>query len=1043
MTAFRFVLLACCLGVVATLVGCGDEAEAPSAVADAEPAALARLAVTADSSADRSFFFADNAGTHAYDALSGAATDPAMGFISGGFRLADGWRWWLVDDSVGLGPRMITGGIVRPDYAARIYAEPDSSGFFEGLFNLVRGRSFAELTEIVTLADGALLVEVADSLGTAELIPTFSDRRNASGYTTQALDDVLLVARANYLQPRPGDPRPIWLAVAGTGGTAARKAEQLTDGLGVRERGLTLGRVCFATPGAVAFASGDTPEAAAAAARRALDRRDNLLAARQQRLVNVLSGSTIRTEDEQFNRAFDWARITLDALIEEDSTGFTLVSGIPGTEMPRGRSTLTAFEGAFLATGEWERARDLLVRFGRSQRRDRRLDLFGRLPNEFVGGRPVYTTIDATPIWVGAVGDYLRTTGDRGIITDNGAEFWTRTVYAVRGLEDIRTPDGFLRNRRGQTWVQPFDGRGRIPRTDRAVEVQGRYYDALRAMQPIARIMGQLSGRPTSAAAYGDSAAVLQRRFERDFVRDDRLVDVLRPSGEPADRLRPSGLFALRDLDLDPETERRLLRRLAGTLAYPYGVSTLSQSDSLFYPTLNAPDFYEPAAARYDGTIWTWLSGPLVSLLTDLGAPGLAYEQTEALQRILLDRGVVGAIAENVDAHPPQSDDAATAPPVGGSPVQPWTLAEFVRNAYQDYAGIEYESGNTVVLEPHLPAPWGTTEARFRLGDGSVAARIAQSESELTVGLKPTGQLPRGATVRIRAFGQIKAVPVARMQGDTLVVTMDSLSVTITPEAVLIDGDEVAADSNYTPPDASAWADFAWIQPEIPEEYPVMRQVRRSRVLGAGQITRTNSLANPILTRTDPDGDDWGSTATYTYPERFPDDVLDASYVEIAEDDSTTYVRIEMANLVSGDELGFQPTLVALAFDTEEDGQTEVGRNSRYRFPSAAGYEYIVFVGEGLRIEDARGRVLGEFTEVGDALFDVGESAITFSLPKFVLPPLGRGTEVTVLVGARTEGSGIGEFRSVRERGDQNIGGGKINPGDPNIYDVVNARVAR
>jgi len=150
-----------------------------------------------------------------------------------------------------------------------------------------------------------------------------------------------------------------------------------------------------------------------------------------------------------------------------------------------------------------------------------------------------------------------------------------------------------------------------------------------------------------------------------------------------------------------------------------------------------------------------------------------------------------------------------------------------------------------------------------------------------------------------------------------------------------------------------------------------------------------------------------------------------------------------MANLVSGDDLGFQPTLVALAFDTEEDGQTEVGRNSRYRFPSAAGYEYIVFVGEGLRIEDGRGRVLGEFTEVGDALFDVSESAITFSLPKFVLPALGRGTEVTILVGARDDGGGVGAFRSVQERGDSNIGGGKINPRDPNIYDVVNARVSR
>jgi hypothetical protein len=222
-----------------------------------------------------------------------------------------------------------------------------------------------------------------------------------------------------------------------------------------------------------------------------------------------------------------------------------------------------------------------------------------------------------------------------------------------------------------------------------------------------------------------------------------------------------------------------------------------------------------------------------------------------------------------------------------------------------------------------------------------------------------------------------------------------------------------------------------------------MRQVKQARVLGPEQISRTNPLAIPTLTRTDPTADDWGTTATYTYPGRFPDGVLDVSYVEIAEDDSTTYFRIEMANLVSGTDLGFQPTLLAIAFDTEEDGQTEVGRNSRYRFPQQEGYEYIVFIGGGLRIEDARGRVLGEFTEVGDALFNTEENVVTFSLPKFVLPDLGRGTDVTVLVGAREEGGGVGEFRRVQERGDQNIGGGKINPGDPNIYDVVNAAVVR
>ena len=1046
-TRLRSVLQVVLLGIVGSLVGCGDDAQVPSEIAEREPAALARLAVSADSSADRSFFFADQAGTYVYDALTGEQSDPAMGFIAGGFRLVDGWRWWLDADSTGMGPEEITGGVVRPDFAARTYVQADSAGFFETLFRRVQGDELAVLTETITLADGALFVEIADSVGTVELTPTFSDRRAASDYTVQTQDGVLLIARANYTEPRSNSRRPVWVAVVGTDGTAATRATQLTDGLGVRERGLGLGLVRFDTPGAVAFAAGNTQEEAAAAARRALGQRNGLLEQRQQRLVDVLDEPTIRTEDETFNKAFDWARLTLESLVEEDSAGVRVTSGIPGTDLPRGRSTLTALEGAFLATGDWERARQLLVTFGRSQRRDRRIDLFGRIPNEFADGRPVYSTIDATPLWVSAVGDYLRTTGDRGLITDNSAEFWTRTVYAVRGLDDIRTPDGFLRNSGGQTWVQPYDGRGRVVRANRAAEVQGRYYRAYRAMQPIARIMGQISGRPTSAAAYGDSARVLQQRFERSFVRDDQIADVLYGNDQPDERLRPNALFALRDFDLDADTERRILQRTAGTLAYPYGVSTLPQTDSLFYPYLNAPDFYEPGAARYDGTIWTWLSGPLVSLLVEEGAGAQAYEQTEALVGYLLDRGVVGAVSENVDAHPTREgegeDEEISDPALGGSPVQPWTLAEFVRNAYQDYAGVHYRSGNTVVLEPHLPASWGTTDVEFRLGDGAVRARMTQSASELSVGLKPTGRLPRGATVRVRAFGQVKVIPVSEARGDTLVVPLDSVAVTISADEIELGDETVAADSSYTIADAAAWDGFAWATPELPDEYPVMRQVKRARELDATQISRANPLAIPTLSRTDPDGDDWGTTATYTYPGLFPEGVLDISYVEISEDDSTSYFRIELANVVGQGDLGYQPALVVLAFDTEEDGKVDVGRGSQYEFSKSGGYEYIVFVSNGIRIEDAQGRVIGEFEGVGDALFSADDSVVTFSLPKFVLPDLGRGTNVTVLTGARAEGGGVGEFRPVRERGDSNVGGGKINPGDPNVYDVLNARVER
>ena len=1035
-----FVLVVLVLG----LAGCGGEDYAPSALADGEPEVLARLAVAADSAAARSFFFSDQDDGFFYDVLAGPQTDVGMGYVVGGFRVVDGWRWF-VGDSLSLGPRTVAGGVVRPDFAARTYAEPDTLGLFAGIIRSLQGPDLAGFTEVITLTDDALLVQVPDSAGTLALYPVLTDRR-ADGYTVEAQGDALLVARNNYLERREGDRRPVWLAIAATGGEAAGRAlatERIVD-LGVRERPVAPGRVLFPTPGVVAFGTGGTQAEALARARRALGSPERALEQQAARAVAALEGGTIRTGDEAFNRAFDWARISLDALVTGDTSALTLASGIPGTRMPRGRSTLTALEGAFLAQGRFEEAEQLLLNFGRAQQRDRRLDLFGRIPNEFVNGRPQYTTVDATPVFVDAVGDYLRTTGDRGLITRERAEFWTRTVYAMRGLEDIQA-DGLLANRRGETWVQPYEGRGFSPRTNRAAEVQGRYYRGFRAMQPIARIMGQLSGRPTSVAAYRDSADAVQRRFRQAFLRDDLLADVVRPEGRPEGEIRPSTILALRDLDLDPEVERAVLRRVAEELVYPYGVSTRSQRDSLFHPYLDAPDYYSPEAALYEGTVWTWLAGPLVSLLVEHGAPGLAYEQTEALQRLLLDRGVVGAIAENLDAHPRPAAEGEEQgePAVGGSPVQPWTLAEFIRNAYQDYVGIRYRAGNDVVLEPHLPAAWGETMARFRMGDGWVRAYLAQEAGELAVSVVPEAGLPADARLRLRAFGQEKRLPLVRMQGDTLALPADSVRVVLTAETVRVGDEEVPPDSTYTVADAGFWEGFTWARPEVQEEYPVMRQVKRARQLDAPQVARQNPRSVPILTRTDPTGDDWGTSATYTYPENFPADVLDATYLEITEDDSTFYFQVELAALADPSELGFQPTFAALAFDTEDGGKRDVGRNSQYRFPEAEAFEYIAFVSDGLRVEDDRGRVLGEFERLGEQLVDVEQGSIRFALPKYVIPDLPRGTTATLLVGARSEGGGIGEFRAVQEQASSLVGGGKISPRDPNVYDVLTASVTR
>ena len=95
----------------------------------------------------------------------------------------------------------------------------------------------------------------------------------------------------------------------------------------------------------------------------------------------------------------------------------------------------------------------------------------------------------------------------------------------------------------------------------------------------------------------------------------------------------------------------------------------------------------------------------------------------------------------------------------------------------------------------------------------------------------------------------------------------------------------------------------------------VLDRVRRA--LAPDQVRRDNPAAAVALTETDPAGDDWGATSTFTYPEGVAPGALDATYLEAARDDSTTFFRIEFYSLPAGD----VRTVVAIALDTGEGGE--------------------------------------------------------------------------------------------------------------------------
>jgi glycogen debranching enzyme len=823
----------------------------------------------------------------------------------------------------------------------------------------------------------------------------------------------------------------VWPAGGAAGGAprGAGAVEKVQDDEDA-EPVFTLGEVALPTPGRLVVATGRTPAAAARAAREALGQADALRERRGARMAALLEAAPFTTADERTNAALRWALLSLDALVvRADSGRAVLLPGLPGAEPASVGSTMETV-GAFLDAGQWQTARQLLLTTAGAQLFDQRITSLGRAPDVVrPDGEAVFATADATPLFLDAAGRYVRATGERGIVS-GGPNFWFKTVFALRGVYEKDRRNGSQTDTLG--FLTARDGRGTVLDGDPAVkgvvrrtapaEAQGALVAALRTAADFSRIMG-VSQRST-ARWYADTSVVLVRRFERAYGRGPLLADRLDARQRALPDVRPGGLVALARMQgAMPDARRAALARpLAERLVFPYGVASLAQTDSLFHPFVDADGLYPEAAARTEGAVWTMLAGPVIALMAQTGGTAPAAELFEAQVGLLLDRGVVGAVPELVDGHPRSEDDA---PGVGGAPVTPWSLAGILSAAYEGFAGIRYQSPDTLVVEPHLPEAWGTTTVQMRMGGGAVRLTLTPTEGGLDASVVPEGDVPAGAAVRLRAGGADVVLALAETRDDTLVVVRDSFAVSLSGGRATVGGEAVEARPLAASP--AVWDGFAFATPDLRDEYPVMRARAGQRALTADQITRENPAAAVALTQTDPDGDDWGSTSTFTYPENVPPGALDATYLEVTRDDSTTYVRVDFTAVPAG----AARAVVAVVLDTGEGGETDLGRNARYRFPEAEAFDAVVFIGEDLVVEDGNGRELGRID--GAPVFDAATGTLAFALPTTVLPRLPNGTKVTVLVGAL----GDGRFRDVRRGPPGDDGGGRVDANAPNVYDVV------
>jgi predicted glycogen debranching enzyme len=308
----------------------------------------------------------------------------------------------------------------------------------------------------------------------------------------------------------------------------------------------------------------------------------------------------------------------------------------------------------------------------------------GMVPNRFPddGARPEYNTIDATLWFFEAIRAFHAATGDEDLVLDLFpvlSEIIDWHIAGTRYEIGVDPVDGLLSGGRPGvqlTWMDAKVGDWVVtPRIGKPVEVNALWYNALRVMADLARIVGE---DPTRFVEAADKARVGFRRFwndERGFCFD--VIDG--PEGDdPA--LRPNQLLAvsLPHSPLDSDRRRAVVEACEASLLTPLGLRTLGP-DEPGYRGRYGGGPRERDGAYHQGTVWPWLIGPFVD------AHFRVYADRAAVERMLepliahLDDYGMGSIAECAEGDPPHDPRATIA--------QAWSVAELLRVLWRSMVG--------------------------------------------------------------------------------------------------------------------------------------------------------------------------------------------------------------------------------------------------------------------------------------------------------------------------------------------------------------------
>lgn len=277
-----------------------------------------------------------------------------------------------------------------------------------------------------------------------------------------------------------------------------------------------------------------------------------------------------------------------------------------------GRDTLIALPGLTLVTKRFDDARQILRSFGKYCKK-------GLIPNAFMDrdSNAVYNTVDASLWFVDRVYQYLKYTNDKEFLQDIWQTLRSIIHFYINGTDfNIHMDDDYLISHDpGITWMDvKIDEYYVTPRSRKAVEIQALWYNALRIMSILARLLDEDD-------EYFNLSEKVKNSFNNQYDRQYDVIDTKDLS------FRPNQIFLV-SLDftmINNQLMEKIVNDVCEKLVTVFGLRTLSQDNSNYKGKYIGD--YNKDIAYHNGTVWSWLLGPFIKAFVKVKNFDIKYRE--------------------------------------------------------------------------------------------------------------------------------------------------------------------------------------------------------------------------------------------------------------------------------------------------------------------------------------------------------------------------------------------------------------------------------